>query len=75
MVENNCSASFVSSQANFTFHISLDGNVTSSELQIAPKYYDNGKNLTCTAKNTKLVNNRRSAKEFNINLNVLCELF
>ena len=56
------------------FQISLNENMTTSELQITPKYHDNGKNLTCRAENTKLVNNRRSAKESNINLNVLCEL-
>ena len=57
------------------FQVSLDENMTYSELDLTPKYYDNGKNLTCRAENTKLVNNRKSAKEININLNVLCELF
>ena len=36
---------------HFIFQISLDGKVTSSDLQIAPKYYDNGKNLICRAEN------------------------
>ena len=56
-----------------TFQISEDENVTTSELQIIPKYHDNGKNLTCRAENTNLLNNGKAAKESNLNLNVLCK--
>jgi len=51
--------------------ISEDENATTSELQIIPKYHDNGKNLTCRAENTNLLNNGKAAKESNLNLNVL----
>ena len=47
--------------------------MTTSELMMTPKHYDNGKNLTCRAENTRLVENRAAAKETNIKLNVLCE--
>ena len=60
-------------QSYFVAQVALDGNSTFSELPLTPEHQDNGKNLTCRAENTKLVNNKYSAKEANINLEVLCK--
>ena len=60
-------------QCFFSFQTSPGGNVTVSEVVVSLTYTDNGRNVSCRAENTKLLNSPLAIRDTHIQLNVQCE--